>query len=174
MSAISDSELFSTQWKCTTHNRIVDAFKYYDNNTLTKMYNLELGDPITKDSLEEFLQFLPETVDLFMYKIIQTRFEVDKNTGDWHDKSLEKLGYEHQEVTYNKIKKLIVEKYEPVGTSYLLNLLKNMSHKFSQHDSRWEPAQKVANELAKFNLKFQDPTKIDNKYIKSLRLYSAY
>lgn len=173
MSAISDSELFSTQWKCTTHNRIVDTFKYYDNNTLTKMYNLELGDPITEDSLEEFLQFLPETVKLFVYKIIETRFEVDKITADWHDKSLEKLGYEHQEVTYNKIKKLLVEKLEPVLKPYLLELIKNM-RLWKENDRRWKPAQKIANELAKLNMKFEDPTKIDNKYIKSLKVYSAY
>ena len=165
----------SNQSHDSTHDTIVNTLKYYDENdinTLTKM-NLELGESITVWSLRDFMNNLPLQVDLFMYKIIETRFDVDKNTGDWHDKSLEKLGYEHQEVTYNKIKKLMVEKYEPVGTLYLLNLMDNMRN-FSEHDSRWKESKSLANHLATYNLRFKDPTKIDNKYIKSLRVYSAY
>ena len=165
----------SNQSHDSTHDTIVNTLKYYDENdinTLTKM-NLELGEPITVWSLRDFMNNLPLQVDLFMYKIIETRFDVDKNTGDWHDKSLEKLGYEHQEVTYNKIKKLMVEKYEPVGTSYLVTLMENM-RQFSQHDDRWDESQSLANHLATYSCRFKDPTKIDNKYIKSLRVYSAY
>jgi len=159
----------------STHNTIVNTLKYYDENdinTLTKM-NLELGEPMTVSSLSNFKINLPLQVDLFMYKIIQTKFDVDKETGKWYDRNLDKEDHEHQEITYNKIKKLMVEKAEPVVTSYLLNLMENM-RQFSQHDSRWNETQSLANHLATYNLRFKDPTKIDNKYIKSLRVYSAY
>lgn len=165
----------SNQSHNSNHNTIVNTLKYYDENdinTLTKM-NLELGEPMTVLSLFNFEINLPLQVDLFMYKIIQTKFDVDKETGKWYDRNLDKEDHEHQEITYNKIKKLMVEKYEPVGTSYLVTLMENM-RKFSQHDDRWDKSQSLANHLATYNCRFKDPTKIDNKYIKSLRVYSAY
>ena len=167
----------SDQLRTENHNRIVNTLKYYDENdinTLTKM-NLELGEPITVSSLLNFKINLQLEVDLFMYKIIETQFEVDNITSDWYDKSLkDKLSYEHKNITHNKIKKLIVEKFEPVLTPYLLELINNMKDIKKKDDPRWKLSQEVANELATYSLKFKNPTKISNKYIKDLTIYNRY
>ena len=160
----------------TTTCRIVNTLKYYDENdinTLTKM-NLELGEPITVSSLKNFIINLQLEVDLFMYKIIETQFEVDNITSDWYDKSLkDKLSYEHKNITHNKIKKLIVEKFEPLLTPYLLELMNNM-RSWEEDDPRLKLSQEALHELATYNLKFKNPTKISNKYIKDLTCYNRY
>ena len=166
----------SNQSHDSTHDTIVNTLKYYDENdinTLTKM-NLELGEPITVSSLKNFIINLQLEVDLFMYKIIETQFEVDNITSDWYDKSLkDKLSYEHKNITHNKIKKLIVEKFEPLLTPYLLELMNNM-RSWEEDDPRLKLSQEALHELATYNLKFKNPTKISNKYIKDLTCYNRY
>ena len=180
----------SDQLRTENHNRIVNTLKYYDENdinTLTKM-NLELGEPITVSSLKNFIINLQLEVDLFMYKIIETQFEVDNITSDWYDKSLKDIpitnsslistnkkskSYEHKNITHNKIKKLIVEKFEPVLTPYLLELMNNM-RSWEEDDPRLKLSQEALHELATYNLKFKNPTKISNKYIKDLTCYNRY
>ena len=176
MSVQTESDQLRTSNHNSTHDTIVNTLKYYDENdinTLTKM-NLELGEPITVSSLLNFKINLQLQVDLFMYKIIETQFEVDNITSDWYDKSLkDKLSYEHKNITHNKIKKLIVEKFEPVLTPYLLELMNNM-RSWKENDPRWKPSQELMNELATYSLKFKNPTKISNKYIKGLTIYNKY